>query len=152
MFGRNDEITTLNTLTATLVDSVHGYRDAADHTQSSTFQQQFREWADERSRVVEELRAEVRRLGGEPRDEGSLMGKTHQRWLDLKAAITGRDDKAVIDEVERGEDYLKDKFEAAIAGETLSAESRAVVERAYQSVRRGHNEVSRLKHSMARST
>ena len=43
------------------------------------------------------------------------MGKTHQRFLDLKAAVTGRDDKAIINEVERGEDYLKEKFEAALS-------------------------------------
>ena len=74
----------------------------------------FRTNADERSRLVEDLRAEVRRLGGNPEDDQSTMGSLHQRWLDLKAAITGRDDKAIINEVERGEDYLKAKFQAAL--------------------------------------
>ena len=70
--------------------------------------------ADERQQVVEELRAEVRRLGGDPEDDGSFLGKAHQRFEDLKAAITGRDEKAIINEVERGEDYLKEKFETAL--------------------------------------
>ena len=68
----------------------------------------------ERQQVVEELRAEVRRLGGEPEDGGSFLGKTHQRFEDLKSAITGRDEQAIINEVERGEDYLKEKFETAL--------------------------------------
>jgi uncharacterized protein (TIGR02284 family) len=108
----------------------------------------FRERASERRHVVEELRSEVRRLGGNPEDDGSFLGKTHQRFEDLKSAITGGDDKAVIDEVERGEDYLKGKFEAALNSDTLSGEARSVVERCYQSVRSGHDQMSQLKHGM----
>jgi uncharacterized protein (TIGR02284 family) len=147
--GRQDEVSTLNTLTNTLIDSVTGFEDAAANIEgSSNLQQMFREFASERSRVVEELRAEVRRLGGNPEDDGSFLGKAHQRFVDLKSAITGRDEKAIINEVERGEDYLKDKFETALNGGTLSGDSRAVVERAYQSVRAGHDRVSALKHGL----
>jgi uncharacterized protein (TIGR02284 family) len=76
------------------------------------------------------------------------MGKSHQRFEDMKAAITGQDEKAIINEVERGEDYLKEKFETALKGDTLSGESRSVVERCYQSVRSGHDQMSQLKHGM----
>ena len=148
MEGRQSEITTLNTLINTLVDSVTGYEDAATNIEGERFRTMFRESASERSRVVEDLRSEVRRLGGNPEDDGSFLGKTHQRFLDLKAAITGRDEKSIINEVERGEDYLKEKFETALNGDTLSSESRSVVERAYQSVRSGHDRVSALKHGM----
>lgn len=149
MFGKNDEITVLDTLTTTLIDSINGYRDAAANLEGGQrFQQLFREMADERSQVAEDLRSEIRRLGGDPPDDGSLMGKTHQRWLDLKAAITGRDDKAIINEVERGEDYLKEKFEAALQSDSLTGESRAVVERAFTSVRAGHDRVSQIKHGL----
>ena len=143
-----DQVSTLNTLTATLIDSVTGYEDAASNAEAGRFQQLFRERASERSRIVEELRSEVRRLGGNPEDDGSFIGKTHQRFLDLKAAITGRDEQAIINEVERGEDYLKEKFETALDSDTLTGESRAVVERAYQSVRSGHDQISQLKHGM----
>lgn len=148
MSDRQDEISTLNTLIGTMIDSVNGYEDAASNSEAGRFQQMFRERAGERQRVVEDLRSEVRRLGGNPEDDGSFMGKTHQRFLDLKAAVTGRDKKSIIDEVERGEDYLKEKFETALNDGTLSGESRAAVERAYQSVRSGHDQMSALKHGM----
>ncbi len=148
MIGKTDEVTTLNTLTATLLDSVNGYRDAAENSESGQFQELFRTNADERSRLVEDLRAEVSRLGGNPEDDQSTMGSLHQRWLDLKAAITGRDDKAIINEVERGEDYLKAKFEAALKNMDLSADARSAVQQAWESVRAGHDEMSQLKHSM----
>jgi uncharacterized protein (TIGR02284 family) len=148
MFGKNDETTMLNTLSATLTDSVKGYRESADHSETPHLKQLFGEMADERSRMASELRAEVARLGGEADDDGSTAGYLHQRFLDLKAAVTGRDDEAIVNEVERGEDYLKEKFEAALASENLSGQSRQVVERVFESVRKGHDRVSALKHSM----
>jgi uncharacterized protein (TIGR02284 family) len=143
-----DQISTLNTLIETTIDSITGYEESAQNVDNERLRQIFRERADERQRVVTELREEVRRLGGDPEESGSFLGKAHQRFEDLKAAITGRDEKAIINEVERGEDYLKEKFEAALNSENLGAEARQVVERAYQSVRAGHDQISQLKHGM----
>jgi uncharacterized protein (TIGR02284 family) len=144
----SDEIGTLNTLIATTIDSITGYENSAKDIESGRFREIFRQRADERQQVVEQLREEVRRLGGNPEDDGSFMGKTHQRFEDLKAAITGGDDQSIINEVERGEDYLKEKFETALNSGTLSGEARSVVERCYQSVRSGHDQISQLKHGM----
>lgn len=144
----SEEITTLNTLIATTIDSVTGYENSAKDVDNRRFAEIFRQRANERQRVVEELRSEVRRLGGDPEDSGSFMGKTHQRFEDLKAAVTGGDDKSIINAVEHGEDYLKEKFEAALNSGTLSGEARSVVERCYQSVRSGHDQMSQLKHGM----
>jgi uncharacterized protein (TIGR02284 family) len=148
MAENNGEITTLNTLTTTLIDSINGYRDAASNAESTRFQELFRKLADERSQAVEGLRAAVTRLGGNAEDDGSFLGKTHQRFLDLKAAVTGRDDKAIIDEVERGEDYLKEKFETALNDTAVSSETRTAIQTAYQSVREGHDRMRDLKHGM----
>jgi uncharacterized protein (TIGR02284 family) len=146
--NHSDEISTLNTLIATTIDSITGYENSAKDIDSERFREIFRQRADERQQVVEQLRSEVRRLGGNPEDDGSFLGKTHQRFEDLKSAVTGGDDKSIINEVERGEDYLKEKFETALNSDTLSGESRSVVERCYQSVRSGHDQMSQLKHGM----
>jgi len=144
----SEEISTLNTLIATTIDSVNGYENSAKDVKNDRFREIFRECANERQKVVEDLRGEVRRLGGNPEDDGSFMGKTHQRFEDLKAAITGGDDKSIINEVERGEDYIKGKFETALNSDELSGEARSVVERCYQSIRSGHDRMSELKHGM----
>jgi uncharacterized protein (TIGR02284 family) len=145
---RTGEVSTLETLTTTLIDSINGYEDAAKNIDNARFQQIFRERATERQQVVDNLRSEIRRLGGEPPNDGSFMGKTHQTWLDLKAAVTGRDDKRIVNSVEAGEDYLKEKFETALNEGELGSETRQVVESAYQSVRSGHDQISQLKHGM----
>lgn len=144
----SDEISILNTLIATTIDSITGYENSAREVDNQRFREIFRKCADERQRVVEDLRAEVRRLGGNPEDGGSFMGKAHQSFESLKAAVTGHDEKAIINEVERGEDYLKEKFETALDSDDLSGEARSVVERCYQSVRAGHDQMSQLKHGM----
>ena len=146
--NHSEEISTLNTLIATTIDSITGYENSAEDIENSRFREIFRERANERQSVVSELQQEVRRLGGDPEDGGSFMGKTHQRFEDLKSAITGGDEKSIINEVERGEDYLKEKFETALNADTLSGESRSVVESCYQSVRSGHDQMSQLKHGM----
>ena len=148
----SEGIVILNTLIATTIDSITGYEDSATNIDNERFREIFRQRATERQQVVQDLRAEVRRLGGNPEDDGSFIGKAHQRFEDLKAAITGRDEKAIINEVERGEDYLKGKFEAALDSGDLSGESRSAVERAYQSVRSGHDQISQLKHGMENTT
>jgi uncharacterized protein (TIGR02284 family) len=144
----SDEISTLNTLIATTIDSVTGYENSAKDIDNQRFAQIFRERASERQQVVEELRNEVRRLGGNAEDDGSFLGKAQQRFEDLKAAVTGQDEKSINNVVERGEDKLKENFETALNSDTLSGESRSVVERCYQSVRSGHDQMSQLKHGM----
>ena len=143
-----DQISTLNELIETTIDSVTGYEDSAQNIDNERLRQIFRERADERQQVVQQLREEVRRLGGDPEEGGTFLGKTHQRMEDLKAAITGRDEKSIINEVERGEDYLKAKWEAILDKGDLTGESRAIVERGFQSVRSGHDQMSQLKHGL----
>jgi uncharacterized protein (TIGR02284 family) len=60
-------------------------------------------------------------------------------------------DESVIKEVERGEDFLKAKYEDALEDEELSPEVREAVIRAYGSVKAGHDQASQLKHSFKRS-
>lgn len=148
MAEHDEGITALNTLIATTIDSIKGYEDSAANVDSESFREIFRSRANERQQIVEELRGEVRRLGGNPEDDGSFMGSVHQRFEDLKAAITGRDEKAIINEVERGEDYIKAKYQAALDSGALKGESHEIVERAYQSVKAGHDQISQLKHGM----
>ena len=148
MTEHSETISTLNTLIATSIDSVKGYEESAENIKNDRLREIFRQRADERQQVVESLRVEVRRLGGNPDDDGSFLGSAHRRFEDMKAAISGHDEKSIVNEVERGEDYLKDKFETALNADTLNGEARQCVEECYQSVKSGHDQMSQLKHAM----
>lgn len=140
-----NDISTLNSLIATTLDSCDGYRRAAEESNNPHHQSMFNEFAAERERVVRELQQQVRSMGGEPEDDGTILAMAHRAFLSLRDAVTGNDDAAVIAEVERGEDHIKHKYEAALDG-GLSSDVEAVVREAYQSVRRGHDRVSAIKH------
>jgi uncharacterized protein (TIGR02284 family) len=138
----------LNDLIETTLDSAHGYEEAAETIKDGQLKTMFAERSRRRMELGRELQAEVRTFGGEPKDDQSMAGKLHNKFVDLKGAITGGDTKAVINEVERGEDVIKGKFEKAMSDQDLPPTARDVVSRAYQSIRADHDEVSRMKHSM----
>ena len=146
--GVGDGTVTLNTLIGTLIDSIEGYQKAAADTENSRFAEMFNSRAQERQQVLTKLQATVARLGGNPEDDGTTAGAAHRGWINLKEAVLGRDDEAIVNEVERGEDYLKAKFKAALDNVDLPAEARAVVLEAWTSVKDGHDEMSALKHAI----
>jgi len=142
------DISVLNSLTKTTLDSMKGFEEAAKDAEATQFASVFAEFARDRSQVASALQAEVRRLGGQPEEDSSFLAAAHRTFMDLKQALTGKDDKAIVQEVERGEDYIKGKFEDALRDDDLSASAREVVQTAFRSIRAGHDRASALKHSL----
>jgi len=145
----NHDISILNSLIKTTLDSVKGFKEAAEDADAGRFTALFSEFATERSRVASQLQDEVQRLGGNPEDDSSLLAAAHRAFMNLKETLTGRDDRVIIEEVERGEDYIKGKFKTALEDDDLSSMTRSLIEQAFTSVRAGHDRVSALKHGTA---
>ena len=141
------DVSVLNGLIETTLDSVKGFSDAAEDAEGS-YTPFFSEMAQERSEVASRLQALVSSLGGDPEEHSSYGAAAHRGFMNLKEAIMGRNDRAVIEEVERGEDYLKTKYETALEDTELSPQAREAIELAFQSVRKGHDRASALKHSI----
>ena len=147
MQSNEHDISVVNSLITTTIDSANGFERSAEDADVPQFIDMFREFAQERRQVVGSLQEHVRMLGGTPADDGSLKADLHRRWLDLRNAISSGD-QAVIEEVERGEDYIKAKYDTALQDNELSQETLTVIREAYQSVRAGHDRASALKHGM----
>lgn len=148
MIGTGNDVSTLNSLIETTIDSIDGYRESAQATSNGQLKAMFENLSNDRTQAVETLRARVRDLGGTPEDDGTVLAAAHRKFVDLKAMVTGRDDKAIINEVERGEDHIKAKFEDAMKDDEISSDTRTVITQAYGSVRTGHDRMRDLKHSM----
>ena|SRR3990170_2025770 len=141
------DITVLNSLIRTTLDSYKGFNDACEDAEGQ-HSQFFQQMARERSEVASRLQAQVRALGGDPEDDSSFTAAAHRGFMDLKQAMMGDSDEAIVEEVERGEDYLKAKYEAALQDGELSPQTREIIQQAYQSVRKGHDTASAMKHQM----
>lgn len=145
--SNNHDTSKLDDLIVTLIDSVKGFEHSAEKAEAGRFREFFLEMAQERRAVVTALQEASRAEGGSPADYGSTAATIHRRIEDLRVALGGGD-KAVIAEVERGEDYLKEEFERVLADERMSPAAMAAVREAYSSVRRGHDRASAWKHQM----
>jgi uncharacterized protein (TIGR02284 family) len=141
------DIKTLNSLIETTLDSADGYGQAAERAANASYRNLFQEWSTERHRVATELQDQVRVLGGTPDTDGSVLAAGHRMFLKLRDSVTSSDE-GVVDEVERGEDFIKAKYEAALEDEELSASVRDVLVRAYSSIKSGHDEARNLKHRL----
>lgn len=142
-----DHVKLVNSLVETTIDSADGYEEAAKHAEGARYKTLFQQRAQERRSIASELQDEVRRLGGAPKDHGSILGAAHRTFVNLKDAVT-KGDEAVIDEVESGEDFIKAKFAKALKDTDVDAQTRAVIERAWISVKSGHDQMSDIKHML----
>lgn len=136
----------LNDLVETCLDGEEGFRTAAEHVKSPSFKAVFSELATQRSKFASELQIEVTRLGGDARKSGSISGAAHRGWVDLKSAVTGGDDHAIVAECERGEDNAKKHYQESLSKD-LPAEVRTIVEKQAGAVQKAHDQVRALRDS-----
>jgi uncharacterized protein (TIGR02284 family) len=130
-------ISTLNNLIETCRDGQEGFRAAAEGVKGAELRELFHSYAHQRAGFVGALQDEVRRLGGEPEQEGSLVASLHRGWMGLRAALEGGDDRAVASECERGEEAAMGAYRAAL-NRDLPASVRAMVERQFAEVKEAH--------------
>ena len=147
--SNDTDVSVLNGLIKTTLDSMKGYEEAAEDAKSTQFATMFADFARDRAQVATQLQGQVRSLGGNPEMDSGLLAAAHRTFMDLKQAITGKDDKAIIVEVERGEDHIKAAYEEAMKADGLSSGTLTAITTGFQSVREGHDKMSALKHSMA---
>lgn len=143
------DIIVVNSLIETTLDSADGYRRSAEEASNSRFVSEFRQRATEREQIVTKLQDGVRRMGGTPEDNGSILAAAHRTFLTLRDRATGSDDKSVLDEVDRGESYLDDKWQTALKDEQLSSETRTLLNQCYESVRSGAQQWQAINRNMA---
>ena len=138
-----DAISTLNSLIETCNDGAKGFETAAQEVHDSSARQLFQQYARERSQFANELRAEVQRLGGRPEEGGSVSGAVHRGWMNIKDAVAGHDDKAIIAEAARGEDVAVASYQRALE-QGLPATVEPTVRRQFSEVKSAHDRVRDL--------
>ena len=111
MENKNEKYTdALNKLVEINNDRVEGYERAADETDDHNLKSMFLEFSSQSRQFRSQLEILVRELGGEPAEGTTASGKLYRVWMDLKAALAGKDKKAIIASCEYGEDVAKDSY------------------------------------------
>lgn len=141
---KDDIESVLNELIETSKDGEKGFRKAAEDARNADLKSLFTECARRCGEGAAELESQVRALGGTPTKTGSATAAIHRGWISLKEAVTSRDDKVILEECERGEDYAKAQYRKALEKD-LTVDVRAIVERQYQGVLSNHDRVRALR-------
>jgi len=142
--SNDDVISTLNGLIETCKDGQNGFKEAAEGVERSDLKSLFYEFSQQRSQFAGELQSLVQTLGGDPENSGSIAAALHRGWINIKSAVTGKDEAAILNECERGEDSAKNAYKNAME-EALPANIMETVQTQYVAVQAAHDRVKALR-------
>lgn len=122
-------IEVLNTLITINNDRIEGYKTASEATEERELKTLFEKLILTSQKCKQELVMEVKTLGGDEAEGTKTSGKFFRAWMDVKAALTGKDRKAVLNSCEYGEDTALDTYDKALENyiEHLSAKQQAMI-------------------------
>ena len=148
MEKNNKVLGILNDLLRINNDRIVGYEKAIDELkdEDADLKTLFHRYTQDSKQYATELTYEITRLGGDPADGTTNSGKIYRVWMDLKAAISGKDRQTILDNCEFGEDAAQKAYDTALnTDEDLDAPLRELIIKQKAALRVGHDEVKRLR-------
>jgi uncharacterized protein (TIGR02284 family) len=142
--NQTETIDVLNTLIDTCKDGEYGFNACAEEADSVTLQSMFRQRAQECRAAAQELQTEVVRAGGEADADGTMIGSLHRGWVSVRGALPGKDDVAMLEEAERGEDRALARYRKALEA-PLPPGLHTLVQRQLIGVQRNHDQLKVLR-------
>ena len=144
---REKSIDALNSLITINNDRIEGYETASKETDEQDLIALFDRFIANSQQCKQELAAEVTRLGGEPAEGTLISGKFFRAWMDVKAALTGRDREAILNSCEYGEDEAQETYDEVIKDdlEHLNSEQQAMVYSQKALLKADHDHVKNLR-------
>lgn len=125
-------------------DAEKGYAKAMQDAKSPTLKAFLKKQAAQRSRFATEIDKELRRLGVDPKEKGSVAGTLHRAWIDIKSSLAGNEDEAVLEEVIRGEKASVDEYQDVLKKHTLDPKINTMLKKQMGDIQNTLNKVKRL--------
>ncbi len=127
--------------------SVKGYQEAAEGVKSPELKSELSKFSQQRAQFASELQ----RFGAAANEttvEGAVteaVAAVHRGWINLRTAITGNSDAAILDECERGESTALNAYETALANSDLPADAKSVLQRQHGEILNAKNWITQHK-------
>lgn len=131
MQNYSETIEELNDVLQKNYDAIEGFQTAAEKVNGNHLMGYFNKQVVARKRFVHELSAEIRNLGGEPTDSGSVKGSMHRAWMRIKDGFNFSDDnrEELIEECIRGEKECIEEYNELLEKRPIPASTRQVLNR-----------------------
>ncbi|MCX6273857.1 MAG: PA2169 family four-helix-bundle protein [Bacteroidetes bacterium] len=143
-------IDVLNTLITINNDRIQGYETASKETEEQDLKTLFAQFTATSQKCKQELVTEVIKLGGKPEEGTMTSGKFFRVWMDVKAALTGKDRKAILSSCEFGEDTAVDTYNHALRDniQDINAEQQKMLTAQHALIKADHDKVKSMRDSL----
>ena len=141
---RGEVLDQLNKLLTRNHDAEKGYQEAAESVKDAELKSLFLTQSRQRSEFAMELEREIKILGGEPDNGTSLAADLHRAWINVKSTFASNDDKATVQECQRGDQEALENYNSVLQETDLAASTRDVLLRQKQSIDSAHASMARL--------
>jgi uncharacterized protein (TIGR02284 family) len=147
---KSKTIEVLNTLITINNDRIEGYETASNETEEHDLKTMFAEFSTTSQKCNKDLKVEVNKLGGTPEEGTRTTGKFFRVWMDVKAALTGKDRKAILNSCEYGEDVAKETYENVLENEidNLNTEQQNMIKSQHVMLVADHKKVKTMRDSI----
>lgn len=132
----------LNQLVEQCKDSLAGYEKLLERA-PNTLNDFLQQLIGRRSRMAAELQRAVIGLGETPEGDGTLSGKLHRRWINLRQTLASNDEKLVLMEVKKAEEDIAEACEKALKS-NLEPQTRSLVETHYTETKRVQDRIEKM--------
>jgi uncharacterized protein (TIGR02284 family) len=103
-------IDALNSLVIINNDRIEGYETARSETEQADLKSLFMQLGVTSQTCKNELIQAIMRMGGTPEEGTRTTGKFFRVWMEVKAALTGNDRKAILNSCDYGEGAAQDAY------------------------------------------
>lgn len=133
--------------------SVKGYQEAAEGVTSPELKSQLSQFSQQRAQFVSQLEQQANQLGISAANDNTIeslatdaAAAVHRGWINLKSAITGQDDSAILGECETGDETALKAYDTALQAQDLSPAAKTVIEQQRSQILSAKNWVTQHKH------
>ncbi|SOD14132.1 ferritin-like domain-containing protein [Pedobacter xixiisoli] len=96
-------------------DGKEGYLSASEATESTELRDLFLRLSSQRVGFANELKNHITLHGGSSENEdGGLLGVLHRTWIDIKEALSSKEDAAILGAIETGEQAAIEKYDRVL--------------------------------------
>lgn len=144
----------LNRLVEINNDRIEGYETASKETDEQDLKALFGRFAQASHTCRKELANEITSLDGTPTDGTKNTGKIFRAWMDVKAALTGKDRQAILSSCEFGEDNALGTYENVLNNERehLSPSHISMINTQMSLLRGDHDKVKAMRDAIKMHT
>lgn len=137
----HNQADTLNELLYFVNDRIEGYQRAVEESKDAQLSGYYKQLVSQSQQFANQLNDYLRQQGGERQTGTTLKGKLYRGWMDAKAALTGRDEKAILGSNIYGEEWALKAYKDALDDGSLAGAMRQTVEHQYELSQKTYREL-----------